>query len=238
VPTPLPYTPIAGVVPCPGGWLVQGARLIGVNLMPEEPVVLTTLVDVVDYRPAYATIALGAPIGFADEPIGGYRTCDVQARAMLGWPRRTTVPRVPSREALHASSFEKAAAAEPWLTRLAYRHFPRWREIDAEIQPYHQRRVFSALPELSFYLVNGDAPTSQSSFWPAGPEERLRLLRDRLPGLRAIAAREAPKGASLRHVMDAAGLLWTARRITGKAITRLPVDAEWDGQGRRMELVR
>jgi len=38
--------------------------------------------------------------------------------------------------------------------------------------------------------------------------------------------------------MDAAGLLWTARRIAGKAITRLPMDREWDDQGRRMEIVR
>jgi predicted RNase H-like nuclease len=238
VPNPLPYIPIAGVVPCPGGWLVQPARLIGVTIMPEEPFVLETLIDVVDYRPTYTVLVLGTAIGLPEEPVGGYRTCDLEARAMLGWPRRTMVAPVPSRQALHAGTFAAASELEPWLTPLSYRRFRWLREVDAEIQPYHQRRVFSANPEMSFYLVNSDAPTRSSPFWPEGPAERLRLLQERLPGLRAIVDQKAPKGASLRHVMDAAGLLWTARRISGKAITRIPMDPEWDDQGRRMEIVR
>jgi hypothetical protein len=32
--------------------------------------------------------------------------------------------------------------------------------------------------------------------------------------------------------------MWTARRILGRAMTRLPLDPEWDSQGLRMELVR
>ena len=163
---------------------------------------------------------------------------DRDARALLGWPRRVTVPPVPSREALYASSMSKARAAEPWLTPLGYRRF-RWiKEADIEIQPYHQRRVFSATPELSFLLVNGDAPTRSSSFWKDGPAERLALMQDRLPGIRAITRATPPRGASLRHVLNAAALLWTARRISGKAITRLPIDPQWDDQGRRMELIR
>lgn len=217
---------------------MQPARLTGVTIVPEEPRVLDTLVDVVDYRPTFTVIVVGAPIGFAGAPTGGYRTCDFEARAMLGWPQRTMVAKVPSRAALGAPSFDAAAALEPWLTPLSYRRFRWLRELDVEIQPYHQRRVFSALPELSFYLVNADRPAHSSLFWPEGPAERLRLPQDRLPGLRAIAEAEAPKGASLRHAMDAAALLWTARRISGKAITRLPMDPEWDEVGRRIELVR
>ena len=86
--------------------------------------------------------------------------------------------------------------------------------------------------------MNGEAPTRTSSFWRDGPIERLALLQERLPGLRAIAVAPPPRGASLRHIMNASALLWTARRIVGKAINRLPVDPPWDEQGRRMELVR
>lgn len=234
----LPYTPIAGVVPCPGGWLVQPARLLGVTIAPEEPHVLATLAEVIDYRPTYTVIVLGAPVGLADTPNGGYRTCDVAAREMLGWPRRLDIAHVPSREGLYAKSFEAAQRAEPWLTPLAFRHF-RWiREVDIEIKPYHQRRIYSASPELSFYVVHSDTPTETSPFWRDGPQERLKLMRDRLPGLKALANSAPPRGASLRHAVDAAGLLWTARRIAGRAITRLPTHPEWDSEGRRIELVR
>jgi predicted RNase H-like nuclease len=133
---------------------------------------------------------------------------------------------------------QKALAAEPWLTPLAYRRF-RWiREVDAEIQAYHQRHIFSGCPDLSVLLVNGDHAASTSSFWKDGPAERLALFQERLPGLRAIAMAKAPRGASIRHVLNAAALLWTARRIAGRAITRLPQDPQWDEQGRRIEIVR
>ena len=234
----LPYTPIAGVVPCPGGWLVQPGRLLGVTIAPDEPHVLATLAEVIDYRPTYAVIVLGTPLGLVDSPNGGYRQCDLAAREMLGWPRRVDIARVPSRLGLYADSYAAAKRAEPWLTPLAYRHFRWLREADKEIKPYHQRRIYSASPELSYYVVHGDKPTVHSAFWREGPQERLQLIRDRLPGLKALTHASPPAGAGLRHVVDAAGLLWTARRIAGKAITRLPAHPEWDSEGRRIELVR
>ena len=44
----LPYRPLAGVVPCPGGWLVAGAKLQGITLSAEAPQVFGTLLDVLD----------------------------------------------------------------------------------------------------------------------------------------------------------------------------------------------
>jgi predicted RNase H-like nuclease len=238
MPPPLPYKPIAGVVPCPGGWLVQPARLFTATIVPEEPLVLAELNDVLDYRPSFLYLVIDAPIGIPDRPFGGYRACDREARDLLGWPRRVSVAPVPCREALYATTLAEAQRLEPWLTPLAYRRFRWWREADTEIHAYHQRRIFSGSPELSFLLVNGDAAASTSSFWRDGPIERLALLQERLPGLRALAQAAPPRGASLRHVLNAAALLWTARRIAGRAITRLPRDPMWDDQGRRIELVR
>jgi predicted RNase H-like nuclease len=237
-PTALPYKPIAGAVPCTGGWLVLPARLLAVTIIPEEPFVVPTLADLVDYRPTFTTMVLDVPIGLPETPVGGYRACDNAARAMLGWPRRVAVPKVPSREALYAPTMDRAMQLEPWLTPLAYRKFHWLREADFEMQPYHQRRIFSATPELSFLGVNSDGPTATSSFWNDGPAERLELLKDRLPGLSALATRTPPPGSTLRQLLNAAALLWTARRIAGKSINRLPVDPEWDDKGRRMEFVR
>ncbi len=235
----LPFRLVAAVVPCPAGWLVVSARLQGVTLLPEQPMVVERLADAIDYRPTFEVIVLGVPVGLPETPVGGYRACDREARQLLGWPRRATVARVPSRAALHAASFEAALAIEPWLTPLAYRHFPWLREVEQEIQPYHQRRVFSGLPELSYHLLNGDAPLATSGHWADGNVERLALANPRFPGIDAIAGSASlPPGTDRRLVADAASLLWTARRIAGHVVSRLPEMPEWDDTGLRMELVR
>ncbi len=49
--------------------------------------------------------------------------------------------------------------------------------------------------------------------------------------------REYP-GSGRPHLLDAAAILWTARRIFAKAALRIPDDPEWDEHGLRMEIVR
>jgi predicted RNase H-like nuclease len=39
-------------------------------------------------------------------------------------------------------------------------------------------------------------------------------------------------------MLQATGLLWTARRAAGRAMNRLPAEPTWDSSGLRMELVR
>jgi predicted RNase H-like nuclease len=47
-----------------------------------------------------------------------------------------------------------------------------------------------------------------------------------------------PAGCGQIHLLQAAGLLWTARRAAGRAVNRLPADPNWDTCGLRMEMVR
>ena len=84
---PLPYKSIAGVTPCPGGWLVLPARVAGVTVTAEEAFVLPNLMEVLDFRPKFEFAGINAPTGLSDEPGTPYRPCDVEAREMLGWPR-------------------------------------------------------------------------------------------------------------------------------------------------------
>ena len=58
-----------------------------------------------------------------------------------------------------------------------------------------------------------------------------------MPGVLRIIDAEVP-GATPSHLLDAAAILWTARRIFAKAAIRIPTDPEWDEQGLRMEIVR
>ena len=115
----------------------------------------------------------------------------------------------------------------------------RWeREAARELQPYHSRRFFSAHPAVSFTAMNGDVPLKTSPYHEDGRIERLELIRDRLPGVDDVVTRTPPDGAGGVHMLFAGGLLFTARRAAGRAISRLPIDPFWDESGMRMEIVR
>ncbi len=234
----LPYKILGGVVPCPGGWLIVPARLAGVTVVADEPEVVKTLLDVLEYKPKFDAAAIYATIGFNDEPTGPYRPCDDEARELVGWPRMVAIRPTPSRRALHAPTREEALELEPWLTRDDLRRFKWMRECEREFQPFHQRNYFAAHPDLTFTQLNDDKPLTSSPYQQAGVLERMNLIREKLPGLEEIITRTPPPGAAQVHLLQATGLVWTARRAAGRAMSRLPKDPEWDTAGMRMELVR
>ncbi len=234
----VPYKMLAGVVPCPGGWLVVPARLAAVTVVVEEALVLRTLAEVLDYKPKFDAAAIHAPVGFFDEPTTPYRACDAEARDMIGWPRLVTIRPVPSRRALRAATREEALELEPWLTKDDLRRFRWLQEAERQFEPFHQRNWFAAHPELTFYMLNGDRPVRSSPYQPEGVLERLKILRDKLPGIEEVVNVAPPAGAAQVHLIQAGALVWTARRASGRAVNRLPRDPDWDSTGLRMELVR
>lgn len=234
----LPYVTIGSSVPCPGGWLVMPGRLLGATVLAEEPFVHKTFAEVLDNRPSFTALTVGAPLAFPDAPAGGVRNAEREAAAELRWPRRLGLDPVPCRAALLAPTFEAAQAIEPWLTRLTYRRFRAYREVETEIQLYHQRKVFSASPEVTFQMLNGDEPLTSSRHTLDGQRERLKLLEDRIPGITMLVNGVRVRGVGFRHLVEAAALLWTARRISGRVLSRMPVDPEWNDYGLRMEFVR
>ncbi|MCU1401197.1 MAG: hypothetical protein JWN62_4306 [Acidimicrobiales bacterium] len=233
----LPYQWIAGITPCPKGWLIVPARLAGVTVIVEDCMVVKTLFEVVDFRPKFDAAAINIPMGFRDHPERDGE-CELEVRAMVGWPRRIAVRSIPSRAALQATTKSEARAIEPWLTNDDLRRFRWLREAERTFQPFHQRNFFSANPELSYTLLNDDIPLKSSPYHQDGVIERMHLIRNKLPGVEEIIQRTPPTGAGQFHVVQAAGLLWTARRAVGRAISRLPVDPSWDANGLRVELVR
>jgi predicted RNase H-like nuclease len=228
----LPYSLVAAVTPCAPGWLVASAKLNGATFAPEIPRVLETFANVLDERPSFSVIALNAPVGYAEETQEGGRTCDRQARALLG-RRGSTIHNAPTR----ASLLGDAAATDDRIDAITNVLMRRYREVAAEMAPYRQRVVFEVNPELSFYQINSDEPLRWSKKFEAGLEERQALLKKRVPGVERILEEEIAD-VPLTHLLDAAAMLWTARRIFARAGTRIPLDPEWDEQGLRMELVR
>ena len=234
----LPYQVLAGVVPVRDGWLVASAKWQGATVAPEEPHVSARFIDVLDYKPAYRVIAVFTPIGLLDEPRPRGRSCERDARRLLGVPRASAIASAPPRPALSATSYEEAAKASGGhLSPITWRRLAKIAEVDEAIAPYWQRTVFEVHPELSFFQLGEDRPLRYPKRTRAGVEERESLLRARLPGAERILDAELP-GVSRRQLIDAAACVWTARRIAARAVSRLPEDPEWDSAGLRMELMR
>jgi predicted RNase H-like nuclease len=212
--------------------LVAVAKLHGTTFAPEEPRVIDNFIDVLDQRPAFDTIALNAPIGYLEERRPGGRTCDREARALLG-RRGAAIPSAPTRHQVE----EGANGTADGLSAVTRNLLRRYREVAAEMAPYRQRSVFEVTPELSFFQLNEDVPLR----WPKGKEEgqaeRRALLARRIPSGERIFDIKLPRVPS-SHMLDVAALMWTARRIFARAGIRLPLDPEWDESGLRMEFMR
>jgi predicted RNase H-like nuclease len=234
----LPYRTLAGVVPFARGWLAATAKLQGITMSPEEPQVFSTLLDVLDYKPAFQVISLFAPVGLLDEPTRGGRRCERDARRLLGRPRSSAIISAPIRRAVTSVTFEEASEANGGhLSAVSWRQMSKIAEVDAHIAPYWQRTVFEVHPELSLFQLNDDRGVRYSKHTRAGMQERIELLAARFPGVeRVLDAKIA--GIKRPQLIDAALCLWTARRIISRSISRLPEDPEWDALGLRMEIIR
>jgi predicted RNase H-like nuclease len=231
----LPYKLIAGVEPCPAGWLVLSGRLQGITAHPQEPEVFATFAEVLDYRPSFEIVAIHCHLSFPEEDTKGGRTCDKLARQLLGWPRSGAIGSPPSRHYLRTGDLD--ARARKGLNPINARMMRRYAEVAEEMQPYRQRQVFEVHPELSFYQLNDDMPMLHSKYTEDGVAERRALVASKIPGAEDVLDVQMP-GVTARHLLDAMADMVTARRIAARAVIRLPEDPEWDEQGVRMELLR
>jgi predicted RNase H-like nuclease len=228
----LPYSVVAGVTPCGPAWLVAPAKLQGTVFAPEEPFLISPFSEVVDQRPTFAAIALNAPVGYLDLAAAGGRTCDREARAILGAKRGSSIQSAPVRSATNELEF-----LPDHLDAISMTLLPRYREVAEEMAPFRQRTVYEVHSDLCFYELNEGEPMKFSKQSEAGLNERREVLRSKFPGSDRILSAEVP-GASASHLVDVAAFVWTARRIFARAAIRLPQDPEWDEQGLRMEIVR
>lgn len=226
----LPYSLVAGVVPWKNRWVVASAKLHAATFACETPKIFETILDVLGEKPAYSTIVIHAPIGYRDKPGDPVRTCDRDARKLLG-RRHGSIGTAPTYETLAGGSLENAHLDAATMVMM-----PRYREVFSEMSPYRQRTIYSGNPELSFYRLNGDRPLSHSKSDYTGSEERRRLLEAKIQSFRNVLNGEA-LGVPRKYLLDAGALLWTARLVFSHGAKRLPADAEWDSEGLRTELV-
>jgi predicted RNase H-like nuclease len=234
----LPYKLLAGVEPCPAGWLVAAARLVGTNLALDEPFVTKNFRDLLENVPSYSAIAAHIPIGLPSRAMRGGRTCDREARKLLGWPRQAAVLSAPARRTLAAKNYEDGARLNGGhLDIIAWRLLPKIAEVNGVVEPYHQRMLYEVQPELVFYHLNEDTPLQYSKHTRKGVDEREDILRRRVPSSSRILDARV-KRVRKAHLVDVCADLWGARLAAGKGAARLPENPEWNELGIRMEIIR
>jgi predicted RNase H-like nuclease len=178
-------------------------------------VVVPTFTDVLALTGG--VIAVDMPIGLPEE---GRRSCDSEARRMLG-PRRSSVFPVPVRSALAAASFAEVTG----LSVQGWNLVPKIAEVDARWEP----RVREVCPELSLAVAAG-APMTHPKRTPEGRAERIAVLEIDFPGFVLTA-----RGAASHDVLDAHACLLTARRIERGVAVQLG-DGAVDALGRPMQV--
>ncbi len=228
---------VAGVDGCRGGWAVVVAPLDTeradgpapeLHLLPTIAPLLTAVRD-----GRLAAVAVDMPIGL---PGAAGRSSDRIARRRLG-ARGSSVFPTPPRVVLAADDWPSALAAARAVTGAgisiqAWNLVPRIRELDAAVDPGVQDRVTEAHPESTFAELAG-APLASRKRTAEGRADRLRLLAHVLPDPSALLAGR-PAGVAADDALDAAALVWTARRFVRGDALLLGDPDERDERGLRM----
>ena len=141
------------------------------------------IVEVWDSYESARLILIDVPMGLHE---GGSeeRLCDKEARRLLGWPRRSSVFRVPCRAALVAASYEEAKRINKdrtgkSLTIQSWGIIPKIREVDEFLNQNFAARskIREIHPEVCFWVLNGSKPMQFKKKEADGFQERIRILR-------------------------------------------------------------
>ena len=233
----------AGVDGCRAGWMVMLAGFRPSGGLPLQLAwqVCADFAEVLALRQRPVAIAVDMPIGLLERAAPGGRTCDREARAVLGRPRASSVFSPPARPALINHGYADAMARNGGgMSKEAYNILPKIRELDALMTPAMQERVFEAHPELVFSTLAGH-PMRHNKKTPSGRRERLQCLWRAYGGnlcdpVRIRLELGAAKVA-LDDVIDACVLAHLARRIHSGRASRMPAGpAPRDARGLRMEI--
>jgi len=198
-----------------------------------------------------AGLASGTVLTLADVPIGlkdegpEERSCDREARRLLGRPRMSAVYRIPPRPVVYSKSYGEACSMSEAMTGgkisvQTWNILPKIREADSVFgrNPRLQRRIRETHPELCFLGFTGH-PMSHSKKSAEGVEERLCALQKVCPPAEEIftsVVNSVPRLKALADdILDALAAACSARLAVEHA--RILGTGERDSRGLRMEIV-
>ena len=222
---------LAGIDGYKNGWVAAIELRPGETVVRAYPHFRSILGD-----SSLTLIVIDIPIGLLDH---GARTCDVEARRLLGRPRGSSVFPSPIRTMLDARTWEEACRRRveeegKKCSKQVAGILPKIREVDEEMTPVMQHRICEGHPELCFAMMNQGKPMSFNKRMKEGQEERLRLLLCHFPvtpmQLRGVSGARA-------DILDAYACLWTARRVVQGTAVSLTADTEVDSKGLKADII-
>jgi predicted RNase H-like nuclease len=192
---------------------------------------------------AQSIIAIDIPIGLPEnEP----RACDIAARALLGWPRGSSVFSPPSRRALRTATYSEALrlnreALGIGISKQAFFIMPKILVVDESMSAARQHYVREVHPEVAFAQLNG-APMLHNKKRPEGRADRLAVLQKNGLDISAtwLAQERSKLGAarvSTDDLLDALACLMTASYIREGRSRSLGRADQRDAKGLIMEIV-
>jgi predicted RNase H-like nuclease len=220
---------VAGVDGVPGGWIaaISSAGKTSLELFDSAAELIGR---------GMGLVLIDIPIGLPDAPS---RTCDKEARRLLGIRRSSVFP-APLRAMLGAPDYVTAcaisnAAVGKRCSKQLHAIMPKIKEVDDVMTPDLQGNVREGHPELSFTMMNGGVPMNAHKSEAEGVEQRRGLLRRSFQDLEHQLS--TIDDAFLVDALDAYALLWSALRLVRGTSTVIPSSPQIDARGIRAEMV-
>ncbi len=165
----------------------------------------------VGHRRSVVAAVIDMPIGLTNS---GPRSCDLEARRILGRPQAASVFPAPLRPMLAATSYQQAQAIRQRIdgkgcSRQAFAIQAKVAEVDRMLRRSPSRNFYEGHPELAFRELAGPSRPVASKHTREGRMARWQLLRPEFAALEQVD----PARPSSADSLDAYACLWTARRV-------------------------
>lgn len=199
--------------------------------------------DLIYSGPIPLIIAIDIPIGL---PKQGSRTCDIEARRLLGPKRRSSVFPAPIRPILYADNYDQARKIQFSIenkkpTQQTWNILSKVRELDELLcsDLSIRSRVHEVHPEVCFYFLAGKEPQKFGKKDKKGREERKKLLMPIFGNSLNIAIDQRTKDCNEDDIIDAFVALWSAERAFKGLSQKVPdiEKKERDSFGLSMEII-
>ena len=230
-------TSLIGSDGCRAGWICVQSQGEHVDAW-----ISSTFEEVLARASPSAFIGVDIPIGL---PESGSRTCDREARQILGRPRGSSVFSAPVRRVLMVDDYARACEVHRSvdgraITKQCFNLLPKIRELDALLRgdPECRRRVFEIHPEISFALWHHGVPMQANKKTQAGQQERLALIETKWPGVVSKLRSQLPKaGYGVDDLHDAIAALWSIGRHHRGESKPIPDMDQRDAYGLQMRII-